>query len=53
MSNNKNSDQKQPGEHPDGKFHYNPGNMAGKKPEDAEQTKENRGETSPKEKPGR
>jgi hypothetical protein len=30
--------EKQPGEHPEGKYHYNPGNMAGKKPGDAEQT---------------
>jgi hypothetical protein len=32
MANNKNHDEQQPGENPDGKFHYNPGNMAGKKP---------------------
>ncbi len=42
--NTKNPNQKQPGEHPDGKFHFNPGNMAGKKPEDTKQTKENRSE---------
>ena len=30
MSNNKSPDQQQPGEKPPGKFHYNPGNMAGK-----------------------
>ena len=47
MANNKNHNEKQPGERPDGKFHYNPGNMAGKKPRDAEQTAENRGETHP------
>jgi hypothetical protein len=35
---------KVPGENPDGKFHFNPGNMAGKKPGDPEQTAENRGE---------
>jgi hypothetical protein len=46
MANNKNPDGKQPGEHPDGKFHYNPGNMSGKKPGDVEQT-EDRGETPP------
>jgi hypothetical protein len=51
MTNNKNHDEKQPGEHPDGKFHYNPGNMAGKKPQDEEQTAENRGETQPEDKP--
>jgi hypothetical protein len=47
MANNKNPDEKQPGENPDGKFHYNPGNMAGKKPGDAESTEENRGDIPP------
>ncbi|MCP1783857.1 hypothetical protein [Bradyrhizobium japonicum] len=42
MANNKNPDEKQPGENPKGKYHYNPGNMAGKTPGDAEQTDENR-----------
>jgi hypothetical protein len=41
---NKNPKEKQPGENPDGKYHFNPGNMAGKKPGDSEQTAENRGE---------
>jgi hypothetical protein len=50
MANNKNHDEKQPGENPDGKFHYNPGNMAGKKPRDPEQTAENRGEIQPEQK---
>ena len=31
MANNKNPNQKQPGEKEPGKFHYNPGNMSGKK----------------------
>jgi hypothetical protein len=31
MSNNKSPNQKQPGEKEPGKFHYNPGNMSGKK----------------------
>jgi hypothetical protein len=31
MANNKNSNAKQPGEKAEGKFHYNPGNMSGKK----------------------
>ena len=44
MANNKNPNEKQPGENPEGKYHFNPGNMAGKKPGDAEQTAENRGE---------
>lgn len=44
MANNNNPNVKQPGENPDGKFHFNPGNMAGKKPGDPEQTAENRGE---------
>jgi hypothetical protein len=49
--NNKNPNVKQPGENPDGKYHFNPGNMAGKKPGDAKQTDENRGEaTKPTEK---
>ncbi|HEU0151324.1 MAG: hypothetical protein V7634_3717 [Bradyrhizobium sp.] len=30
MADNKNPNQKQPGEKPEGKFHYNPGNQAGK-----------------------
>ncbi|NPU67770.1 hypothetical protein HL667_22390 [Bradyrhizobium sp. 83012] len=30
MADNVNPDQKQPGEHQEGKFHYNPGNQAGK-----------------------
>jgi hypothetical protein len=30
MTNNKNSDQKKPGEKEPGTFHYNPGNMSGK-----------------------
>jgi hypothetical protein len=47
MANNKDPDEKQPGERPDGKFHYNLGNMSGKKPGDVERTEENRGETPP------
>jgi hypothetical protein len=43
MTNKKNPNEKQPGENPDGKYHFNPGNMAGKTPEDAEQTDKNRG----------
>lgn len=31
MTNNKNTDGKKPGEKEPGKFHYNPGNMSGKK----------------------
>ena len=51
--NTKNPNEKQPGENPDGKYHFNPGNMAGKKPGDPEQTAENRGEQphADKEKP--
>jgi hypothetical protein len=30
MANNKNPNEKQPGEKPLGKHHYNPGNMSGK-----------------------
>jgi len=44
MANNKNPNEKQPGENPEGKYHYNPGNMAGKKLGDAKQTAENHGE---------
>ncbi len=48
--NNKNPNTKQPGENPDGKYHFNPGNMAGKKPGDPKQTDENRDEAGePKE----
>ncbi len=42
MADNKNPNEKRPGENPEGKYHYNPGNMAGKKPEDSEKTAENR-----------
>lgn len=38
MANNKNPKDKQPGENPDGTYHFNPGNMAGKTPGDAEET---------------
>jgi hypothetical protein len=31
VANNKNPNQKQPGEKDPGTFHYNPGNMSGKK----------------------
>ncbi|WP_166298188.1 MULTISPECIES: hypothetical protein [unclassified Bradyrhizobium] len=49
---NKNPNKKQPGENPDGKYHFNPGNMAGKKPGDKERTAENRDEPKePEEKP--
>jgi hypothetical protein len=52
MANNKNPNEKQPGETPEGKFHFNPGNMAGKKPGDPEKTAQNRDEPlPPKEKP--
>ena len=51
MANNKNPNEKQPGENPEGKFHFNSGNMAWKKPGDPEQTAENRdGAHEPKEK---
>jgi hypothetical protein len=30
MADNKNPDAKQPGEHPEGEYHYNPGNQSGK-----------------------
>lgn len=42
--NKRNPNEKQPGGNPKGEFHYNPGNMAGKKPGDPEETAENRGE---------
>jgi hypothetical protein len=32
MSNNRNPNEKLPGEKQPGKFHYNPGNMSGKTP---------------------
>jgi hypothetical protein len=51
MANNKNPNEKQPGENPDGTYHFNPGNMAGKKPGDAEQTDKNRTPHDPGEKP--
>lgn len=52
MPNNKIPNEKLPGENPEGKFHYNPGNMAGKKPNDDEQTAENLEEPSPESKTG-
>lgn len=41
MADNKNPNEKQPGEKPEGKYHYNPGNQSGKKADDApeEETK--------------
>jgi hypothetical protein len=33
MADNKNPNEKKPGEKPEGKYHYNPGNMSGKKAE--------------------
>ena len=53
MSNNKNPNEKLPGENPDGTYHFNPGNMAGKKPTDPEQSAENSGEVPPEEKPAK
>ena len=53
MSNNKNPNEKLPGENPDGTYHFNPGNMAGKKPTDPEQSAENPGEVPPEEKPAK
>jgi hypothetical protein len=44
MADNKDQSEKQPGENPEGTYHFNPGNMAGKKPKDEEQTAENRDE---------
>ena len=32
MADNKNQNEKQPGEKPEGKYHYNPGNQSGKGP---------------------
>ena len=50
--NNKDLNKEPPGENPDGKYHFNPGNMAGKKPGDAKQTDETRGEPhEPEQKP--
>jgi hypothetical protein len=36
MADNKDPSEKQPGENPEGTYHFNPGNMAGKKPKTAE-----------------
>jgi len=33
MADNKNPNEKQPGEKPEGKYHYNPGNQSGKEAE--------------------
>jgi hypothetical protein len=39
MSDNKNPSQKEPGEKPEGKYHYNPGNQAGKTAENVPKEK--------------
>ena len=36
MADSKNPNDKKPGEHAEGKYHYNPGNQAGKTIEDSE-----------------
>jgi hypothetical protein len=33
MADNKNQNEKRPGENPEGKFHYDPGNQSGKEAE--------------------
>jgi hypothetical protein len=40
MANNKNLNEKQPGEKAPGKFHYNPGDMSGKKVKTGEEGSE-------------
>jgi hypothetical protein len=40
MSNNKDPNKTRPGEMPPGKFHFNPGNMSGKKIGNAERSKD-------------
>jgi hypothetical protein len=49
MADNKNPNEKQPGEKPEGKYHYNPGNQSGKKADDAleEETKKNEPRDAP------
>jgi hypothetical protein len=44
VANNKNPNEKQPGENEDGKFHYNPGNMSGKKAGEEASEKKNHGD---------
>jgi hypothetical protein len=44
MANNKNPNEKQPGEKVEGKFHYNPGNMSGKKAGEEASEKKNDGD---------
>lgn len=51
MSNNKNPNQKQPGEKEEGTFHYNPGNMSGKtigRKKDADRPQANAEKEQPK-----
>jgi hypothetical protein len=55
VSNNKNANEKQPGEKEAGTFHYNPGNMSGKKmkvKEVSEQQADAEKTTSHQEQPG-
>jgi hypothetical protein len=42
MVDNKNPNEKQPGENPVGKYHYNPGNMAGKTAGERSKSADNR-----------
>jgi hypothetical protein len=44
MANNKNPNEQQAGEKAEGKFHYNPGNMSGKKAGDEATQKKNEGD---------
>jgi hypothetical protein len=44
VANNKNPNEKQPGENEDGNFHYNPGNMSGKNAGEEASEKKNQGD---------
>ena len=46
MANNRNPNEKQPGENAPGKFHYNPGNMSGKKVKAGEEGSEKKNDGS-------
>jgi hypothetical protein len=46
-NNNRDPNEKLPGETPEGNLHFNPGNMAGKKPQKAERATEEQAEKKP------
>ena len=51
-TNNKNPDKKQPGEKPEGTYHFNPGNQSGKGPDSKDGAEQQNGtDTADRKKP--